>query len=165
MNRDMIAQLFALFLAKRTVKARTLSLPDLRDMRSALPAGLARPPIYPVLLLEIARLAVAIDEITQAASPGLDCKIERFLYCFREFPVPVQTDLAGRGKRIDMRVEQSLASVNIAHSRDDPAIHQHLLDAGAAASRFFIEHQAVEFGIQGLRTKLGQQFMMQDFVV
>jgi len=73
-----------LSLAIRTVKTRTLPLRNMNDGYTAFPAWLPGSSIHPVLLLKVARMAFAVDKITQAAPARLNCSIERFLYRLHE---------------------------------------------------------------------------------
>lgn len=61
-----------LLLALRTIEAGALSLLDLFDGGAALAAGLADAAVDPVVLLEVAGFAVAVDEVAQRAAALLD---------------------------------------------------------------------------------------------
>jgi hypothetical protein len=57
----------------------------MNDGYIAFPAWLPGSSIHPVLLLKVARMAFAVDKITQAAAARFNCEIQDLSYCLRQF--------------------------------------------------------------------------------
>src|SRR5574340_1020061 len=83
-------------LAAGAVEGRALALAQLADGRAAAAAGLARPPIDEVLLLEAARVAVALYVIAQAAAAGGERLVERLAHGGREAAIALERDAPRR---------------------------------------------------------------------
>src|SRR5471030_430429 len=79
-----LAKKCRLFLASGAVKGGALALAQLADGRAAVATGQPDAAVDIILLLEIARGAVAVDKIAQAAAAGRQRLFQRRLDCGRE---------------------------------------------------------------------------------
>ena len=118
-------------LASWTIKTRTLSLPDLLDICTTLPAALPGSTIHQISLLKTARVTIATHKIAQTAASRFNRKIECVLYCLGQFCASAQPKPASGSGGIDARSKERFVSVNIPDADDDAAVHQHFFDAGA----------------------------------
>ena len=96
--------------------------------------GLAGAAIDAVLLLEIAGVAVAVDEIAQGAAARGDRQIQDVLHSRRQSGAAVLAQPSGCGFRADAGGKQRFVGVDVADADDDVAVHQELLDRGSAAA-------------------------------
>lgn len=146
-----------LFLATRAIKARTLPLPDLFDICTTFPARLPGPAINPILLLEISGIAVAANEIAQAAAACFYRAPEGFLDCLRQSRASSRSNPAGSVGGINTGKKERFVCVNVSDADDNAAVHQYLFNAGATVSGFAIKQLAVERFGKGFGSQVRQQ--------
>src|SRR5690554_2703093 len=124
---------------------------------AALLAELARAPVDEQLLLEIAGLAVAADEVAQGGAAALDGDRQDALDLRGQALVARPGNRAGGLARIDAGGEQRLAGVDVADADHHRVVHDERLHRHAPAPRQLEQPGAVERLGERLRPQLAQQ--------
>jgi hypothetical protein len=145
-----------LFLATRAIKTRTLPLPDLFDICTTFSARLPGPAINPILLLEISGIAIAANEIAQAAATCFYRAPEGFLDCPRQSRASSRSNPAGSDGGMNASKKERFVCVNVSDTDDNAAVHQYLFNAGATVSGFSVQQLAVECFGKGLGSQVRQ---------
>ena len=145
------------FLATMTVKTGTLSLANLLDRRVAPAARCAAASIYLVILLEIAGLSCAIDEVAQAASTKVDGCGQGGADFFDQTFTARQAQLSGGKLRFDAGMKQGFIRVDISYPNHDVIVHDALLDSDATSTRCLIKIVRIEAMLKRFRAKFDEQ--------
>src|SRR5690606_3524864 len=122
-------------LAARTVVGRALALADRAYRTAAAAAGFTLPAVHEIALLEVAKAAVGMAPVAQAAATRFDRLPQRFLNGRHQNGVTLQADFPRRRPRVDACPKQRLVGVDVADAGDDAAVHQCFLDACAPPAR------------------------------
>src|SRR3546814_703841 len=131
-------------LAASAIHAGALTEANLTQRAAAVLAEFAGPPVDEQLLLKIAGLAIAADEIAQGRAATLDGHRQYPPDFLAQFQVTRSRDAPGRPPRIDPGGEQCLARIDVADAHHYRVVHDERLDRHAAATRPPIQTVTVE---------------------
>jgi hypothetical protein len=134
----------------------------LQDDGPARAAGLVGTAIYPILLLKISGLSATINKIAQGAPACFNGQFERDLDCLHQFFTSNCPELTGSGHGSNASAKKRFISVNVSHPYNDPAIHQHFLDARASPPGSLVQQWSGKCLCERLGSKLRQQWMFHD---
>ena len=120
-------------------------------------ARLARASVDLRVELELAGSAVRVAEVAQGRAAELDGARQRRSHRIGEQRGARAADAVAAQARIDARLEQRLACIDVAGADDDLAAEQRRLDGDAATSQRGVEMGAVEAIVEGLEAEAGEQ--------
>src|SRR6185436_7958018 len=149
-------------LAARAEVRRSRALDDALDRRAAAPARHPRAVVHQGVILEVARLAVAADEIAQARAARLDGRAQRELDRRDKLFVFFQGNFSRPPARLDPRAEQALARVDVADTDHALRVHEELLDRNSQASREPVQARAGQRARQRLDAEVREQRVAID---
>src|SRR5580698_5296832 len=135
-------------LAVRAVIGGSLTLFDAPDRATADTAGAARTLVHVQPLAEIAGTAVGADVIAQRGAAGTDGCIERGAHRTHQAHAVGARQPPCATPRTDARAKQGFAGVDVADAGDQPPVHEHLLDGGAARARDAMQIVGIEAGLE-----------------
>src|SRR5690606_35418542 len=148
-------------LTATTEHARPLPQANLAQTCPATLAELPTTTIDEQFLLEVARLAVAADEIAQGGASALDGLGENLPDRLGELQVACPGNGPGGTTRIDAGGEQRFASVDVADAHHHGVVHDERLDRHAAPARQAKQPVTIEIVAQRLRPQAGEQHMIE----
>src|SRR3990167_2016494 len=147
-------------LAARAIDTGALSQLEFTQGAAAVFAKLAAAPVDEQLLLEIARLAVTADEVTQGGAAALDGMGEDAFDLLGQGHVARPGNRTGLAARIDASGEQRFARIDIADPDHHGVVHDEGFDRHRTATRLLVQALAVERLGQGFGTELAEQHMV-----
>ncbi len=130
---------------------------DLADYRTTLQAGLSRPIVHRIGLLEITGTTVSPHKIAQGATALLYGGCQNAADCRNQPGVPGEPDAARGCRWIDACLEQAFRCVDVPYPDDDVASEQHLLDWRASVPCVFIQMLCRETRFEWFDAKTAQQ--------
>src|SRR5512146_3047744 len=142
-----------------TMERRALSEPHRADRRAANPARLAAAAVDEQFLLEVAGLAVRLQEVAQRRAAARDRVVEDALGLHGEPCVLRFRDRSGRASRADAGGEQRFGNVDVADADDDLLVHQERLYRCRATARPAPQVGAIEIVAERLGPQRGKQPM------
>jgi hypothetical protein len=114
------------------------------------------------LLLKISGFSATINKIAQGAPPCFNGQFERDLYCLHQFFASNCPELTGSGHGSNASAKKRFISVNVSNPYNDPAVHQHFLDARPPSPGSLVQQWSAECLCEWLGPKLRQQCMIHD---
>ena len=147
-------------LAPGAIKGRALSLPDFPDWHPAADAGLPCLSVDIQRLLEVARLTMAVDEVTQGGAALRNRVSQDFPDHLNQQGIFFSAYPACGAFRVNAGHKQGLASVYISDPDHDMTVHDELLDSNLAATRTLIQVVPGKVIAKGFMTEFANESVL-----
>src|SRR4249920_2404972 len=146
-------------LAAGAVEARAGTLHDPPDRPPAHPAGFARPVVHEVSVLKVAGRAVGAHEVAERAAPRRERVLERRPQRDGESIAAIEREAACGCPGVDAGAKQALVRVDVSHARDEPVVHEELLDRDAPPASRRMETPTRECARKRLHPEMGEEWV------